>query len=201
MTRNTSVDSHLSYIWYFWCSSSIFSCPLNCSFSTITYSKIFKRKIHILFSLCANGDYFITIWIAYRVSKTFFNSRHFVNAHNWPALFLLLFTQHCAYFYRALFLFSLADSPSSHPSSLHLPDSLSSGSIKSLLICSFLLIWIHTGPNCWLGSAKETRLNEVYKTHNWSLRLCVVFFLYVHACLWAPSHTFVCACAFHRLLF
>lgn len=38
-----------------------------------------------------------------------------------------------------------------------------SGSIRSLLIRSFLLIWIHTGPNCWLGSAKETGLNDVYK--------------------------------------
>lgn len=57
--------------------------------------------------------------------------------------------------------------------SLHLPDSPSSGSIKSLLICSFLLIWIHTGPNCWLGSAKETRLNEVHKTHQQSLAVCV----------------------------
>lgn len=33
-----------------------------------------------------------------------------------------------------------ADPPPFHPSSLHLPNSLSSGSIKSLLICSFLLI-------------------------------------------------------------
>lgn len=117
----------------------------------------------------------------------FFMYLHFLNVFNESGLFLLLLAQHCAYIPKASFLCSLADSPSSHPSSLHLPDSLSSGSIKSLLICPFLLIWIHTGSNCWLGSAKETRLNEVHKTHCLPLSLCMVIF--VHACVFMSALT------------
>lgn len=100
-------------------------------------------------------------------------------------------------------LSSLSDCPSSHPSSLPLSDSLSSGSIKSLLICSFLLIWIHTGPNCWLGFTKESSLNEVYKTHNQSLCLCVVS-LCTHMHVYEHIHAHLCVCVaqvLHWLLF
>lgn len=101
----------------------------------------------------------------------------------------------CVYFHKSSSFRSLTDSSSSHHSSLHLLDSLSSGSIKSLLICPFLLIWIHTGPNCWLGSAKETSLNEVYKTHIQPLSLCVVIF--VHTCVFMSTFV-VCVCVSHK---
>lgn len=93
-------------------------------------------------------------------------------------------------FFNASFPCFLAGSPF-RPSSLHLPNSLSSGSIKSLLICSFLLIWIHTGQNCWLGSAKETRLNEVYKTHPASLSQSHLLFS-VHACVFMSAFWPLC---------
>lgn len=125
---------------------------------------------------------------------------HFLNVDNWPALCLFLFAQHCACFL-SIFLSLLSGSlspphPPTPPPSSWFP--LSSGSIKSLLICSFLLIWIHTGPNCWLGSAKETGLNEVYKTQPVSPSVCGPF-LFTCACVWAVSC--VCAPVFHWLLF
>lgn len=144
--------------------------------------------------------YFPTLEFHYfhRCTLTLFRSFHFLDyiPRQVPSV------QRCACFYKASSLCSLADSPSFHPSSFHLPNSLSSGSIKSLLICSFLLIWIHTGPNCWLGSAKETRPNEVYKAHNWSLCLCEVVFLFMHACLWVLLCTcFFSDCCFNLHLF
>lgn len=127
---------------------------------------------------------------------TLLSSFYFQTVYNWPALFPL---HYCACFYKASFLCSLADSPLFYPSSLHRPNSLSSGSIKSLLICSFLLIWIHTIPNCWLSSAKETRLNEVYKTHK-LVSLSVWGHFFVHVCVFMSTFTHVCVCTCFSLI-